>query len=130
MKPNNEKIVLLVMSDDWSPDLIGAVFEIEGYTVFYSKDGEGLKMLQEIPLPDVIVIGGLISTPKGPWLICELRKNYPEFAKIPFLLLSAMTRISPADIGCPTLLGDRALTTPVDAEDLLETVGKILANND
>ena len=109
--------VLVIEDEQELREIIVAELEDFGHRAIEAADGEqGLqKTLSD--KPDIILAD--INMPKmsGHQLRGCLQKNHPEYAKIPFMFLSALA--DPADIADGMMVGvDHYLTKPVNFDML------------
>lgn len=88
-----------------------------GHTVACAKNGqEGLQMIVEFQ-PEIILCDCLMPGMTGPQVFASLREQYPEFASVPFVFLSAHAEPKHRE----SILPDGAaayLTKPIDFDEL------------
>ena len=125
---------VLNVEDD--PDIrmfVATVLEENGYIPIMAKDGEeGAKKVKQ-EKPDLIILDILMPKESGIKMYHELKKD-PSFRDIPVVMLSGVSkRTFLRSQAALTEFGDETvpepevyLEKPVEAEDLAETLKKIL----
>ena len=125
---------VLNVEDD--PDIrmfVATVLEENGYIPIMAKDGEeGAKKVKQ-EKPDLIILDILMPKESGIKMYHELKKD-PSFKDIPVVMLSGVSkRTFLRSQAALTEFGDETvpepevyLEKPVEAEDLAETLKKIL----
>jgi CheY-like chemotaxis protein len=113
--------VLLIEDDESIRNTLKMALELEGYTVFEAENGEeGLALLPS--KPDLILLDLMMPRMDGREFL-ERKKQLPEYAHIPSILLSAAMRLQvPVDA---TLF----LEKPIDLGRLIEEVSRLLCLN-
>ncbi len=92
--------------------------EEAGYDVLQAGDGEeGLEMIIEHK-PDLVLCDITMPRMDGLQLLKEIRNNYPLYAEMPIILLSALADRERVLDGLKQG-ADAYLTKPIDFEDLL-----------
>jgi CheY-like chemotaxis protein len=107
-------------------DLVEAL-EDEGYEVAAASNGvEGLQMLVRF-MPDLIISDCLMPVMTGAEMLQKIRREYPDFADIPVVFLSAHARKEEIEAGME-VGADAYMSKPVDYDELLVTIARILEN--
>jgi DNA-binding response OmpR family regulator len=110
-------------------NLLVEEFEEAGFKTLQAANGrEGLEVILS-QWPDLVVSDISMPVMDGHQLLAEIQINYPEFANIPFIMLTALTDRE------NTLTGLKAgaeayLTKPVDLDMLLAKVTGCMMRND
>ena len=107
--------VLIIEDDDGARFALGDIFDVEGYTVASSSNGqEALDYLRNAPSPDVIILDLQMPVMDG-WQFRREQKKDRRLAKVPVVVVTAF--------GAPTNIDAAAiLQKPVDVEELLGVV--------
>lgn len=94
-----------------------------------STASTGVEALQAIAGDrfDLILCDNLMPAMTGLELLRRIRGNHPELAHVPFVILSAHADRTHVEQGLEQG-ADAYLTKPVDFEDLVETVERLLAD--
>lgn len=90
-RSNSEERKTILVVDDEHPirEMLKSILEIEGYLVFTAKDGEeGIQILQNRPLPSLILLDMVMPRMNGPEFLSQLQKS-PHTATLPVVLVSA-----------------------------------------
>ena len=88
-----EAKILVVDDNQFNSELLGAVLELEGYHIFYAKNGnDALDMVEETQ-PHVILLDIMMPGMDGFEVTRRLRAN-PKTEAIPILLLTALDALS------------------------------------
>jgi CheY-like chemotaxis protein len=124
-----EHPILIVEDADYFRELLEATLIHRGYVVVSARDGvEALEKMKKQE-PSLILADIMMPRMDGFALAQNLRSN-PKTEKIPILFISA-TFISQEDIDFALSLGAVTfLEKPVDAQELVLTVGEILTGFD
>jgi two-component system alkaline phosphatase synthesis response regulator PhoP len=121
---------ILVIDDD--PVFVEAtktVLESENYQVITASDGDkGLQTAEEVT-PDLILLDIIMPTQDG-FHVCEQLKGNPKLADIPVIMLTSFAK-QKGETNIPVSAGfqleaEGYLDKPVDPNELLEYVGKML----
>ena len=109
--------VLIIEDEQEIRDTLRELFEFEGYKVLTAENGaEGLRMLQEIRRPCIILLDILMPVMNG-WEFLEARQRNQELASIPVAILSGIAE-KPDSIPGVTFF----FRKPVNFERLLKLV--------
>lgn len=124
-----EHPILIVEDADYFRELLEATLIHRGYVVVSARDGvEALEKIRRKE-PSLILADIMMPRMDGFALAQKIRSN-PRTEKIPILFISA-TFINQEDIDFALSLGAVTfLEKPVDAHELLLTVGEILTGSD
>ncbi len=97
-----------------------------GHTV--ATAATGVEALQAIAGDrfDLILCDNLMPAMTGLELLHRIRRNHPEMSRVPFVILSAHADSTHVEQGLDRG-ADAYLTKPVDFDDLVETVERLLA---
>ena len=87
--------VLAIDDDPMALELVGAVLEPEGYTVFMARSGEEGLALARAELPDVVLLDLLMPEVDG-FTVVERLKDDPATSSIPIVILTSKT-LTPED---------------------------------
>lgn len=124
---------ILIIDDD--PDLVQAlkiILETGSYRVISASDGEeGLRKVKE-ENPDLVILDLLLPKVDGDVLCRELKAD-SQYVHIPILILTALAekanlKLFPTGKAGP-LLADDYVDKPVQPEDLLDRVKRLLARS-
>jgi DNA-binding response OmpR family regulator len=89
--PPLSQVILVIDDEDYVADMIGAVLDLEGYTVHVAYNGrEGLRSSRLIAA-DLIIIDIMMPYISGEELVDVLRAD-PRTRVVPILLISAGAR--------------------------------------
>ncbi|MBG0778099.1 MAG: PAS domain S-box protein [Desulfovibrionaceae bacterium] len=113
-------VVLVVDDDPAVSSYLAQVLESAGYNVATAGCGESALHKARNLAPDLVTMDLLMPGLDGRDAIAALRRE-PETSRMPILVISVLQ--DTADAG-----GDAALTKPVDAELLLDTVTGLLSD--
>src|SRR5262245_62128839 len=84
--------VLVVEDEPDIRDMMTALLEAQGYTVFGARHGgEALAHLQAGSLPCIILLDLMMPVMDG-WTFCQEAQKVPAFASIPIVVVSAVSR--------------------------------------
>jgi CheY-like chemotaxis protein len=118
--------VICIEDEDGIRELIAEELTDAGHNVIEAVNGkQGLDLILQ-QRPDLVVSDWLMPEMSGGELLKALKQDYPQFADVPFLLVSAFVDKARVD----QALGsgaDAYLTKPIDFDLLLETVDDLLA---
>jgi CheY-like chemotaxis protein len=116
--------VLLVEDDDVVRLVTTLLLQGNGYAVRTARDGlEALDLLQDPPLPDLVVLDLWMPRMNG-WQFRERLRRDPRLAAIPVLVVSAVAD-NAAQAGSLSAVG--FLQKPVPPDELLAAVAHSLA---
>lgn len=120
------RATILIVEDEISLcDLLREELTAEGYRVVTANSGaEGLAKLQDIE-PDVIICDRTMPGMTGHELLERIRGIYPQYRKLPFIFLTAMTDASDR-LAVQPLKPFAYLEKPLDFNILLLTIEKAL----
>ena len=117
--------VLVVDDDHVIRGLLEVNLEMEGYDVVTAVDGRDALDKVAASAPDLLLLDVMMPNVNG-WQVAESLKSDPATSAIPIVFLSA--RAMEADVRKGTDLGVEAyVTKPFDPIDLMELVGRLLA---
>jgi CheY-like chemotaxis protein len=118
-------VVLVVDDDATIRRLLQITLETEGFTVTTAGDGvEGLRMAQEQPRPDLVLLDIMMPGMDG-LQVCHTLKNDPATKDIPVVLLSAKAQSHDIELGL-RVGADDYITKPPDLLDLVARVRQLL----
>ena len=118
-------VVLVVDDDATIRRLLQITLETEGFTVTTAGDGmEGLRMAQEVPRPDLVLLDIMMPGMDG-LQVCHTLKNDPATADTPVVLLSAKAQSHDIELGM-RVGADDYITKPPDLLDLVTRVRQLL----
>jgi CheY-like chemotaxis protein len=81
--------ILLIDDEDAIRQVLSLALEFEGYQVFTASNGEeGLRTLQRIPRPDLILLDLMMPVMDG-WEFLEAIKKDTAFSDIPVVIVTA-----------------------------------------
>jgi CheY-like chemotaxis protein len=114
------KTVLIVEDDHDARESLAALLEIQGYSVREAEDGEeALRILRSSEI-GVVLLDIFMPVMNGCTLLTEQSRD-PALASIPVVVISA----DPAAARKASRRGiERAMTKPIDHDQLLEIVGR------
>ena len=105
--------------------LLQITLETEGFTVSTAGDGvEGLRMAQEAPRPDLVLLDIMMPGMDG-LQVCHTLKNDPSTKDMPVVLLSAKAQSHDIELGMRVGANDY-ITKPPDLLDLVARVRQLL----
>lgn len=119
MERQTERSILLVEDDPALRQTITEMLEEEGYNVLAAANGEeGLALLQQVPLPGLILLDLMMPTMNG-WELHRQLQDDPMFATIPIVVLSAVAEFQRrrGKLDVAAMLGK-----PVDMNQLLDVI--------
>ncbi len=118
-------MVLVVDDDATIRRLLQITLETEGFTVSTAGDGvEGLRMAQEAPRPDLVLLDIMMPGMDG-LQVCHTLKNDPATQDLPVVLLSAKAQSHDIELGMRVGANDY-ITKPPDLLDLVARVRSLL----
>ena len=118
-------VVLVVDDDATIRRLLQITLETEGFTVSTAGDGvEGLRMAQEAPRPDLVLLDIMMPGMDG-LQVCHTLKNDPATQDMPVVLLSAKAQSHDIELGM-RVGADDYITKPPDLLDLVARVRQLL----
>lgn len=119
------KTILIIEDEKELCDILEDELSAQGYKVEIALNGqEGLNKLQDIE-PDLIICDRSMPQMTGYQLLERLRGAYPQYNKLPFIFLTALS--DPRDRHSVDHLAVTAyLTKPINFDELNNTVKKAL----
>jgi CheY-like chemotaxis protein len=115
--------VMVIDDDEDIRTLVCLVLEIEGYRPMAASDGvDALRILNESPLPSLILLDVMMPRMSGEELVPVLRSS-PRLAGIPVVIMSGH---NDAREKARALAAHSCLVKPVDVDVLLRTVHKVI----
>jgi CheY-like chemotaxis protein len=118
-------VVLVVDDDATIRRLLQITLETEGFSVTTAGDGvEGLRMAQEEPRPDLVLLDIMMPGMDG-LQVCHTLKNDPATRDTPVVLLSAKAQSHDIELGM-RVGADDYITKPPDLLDLVTRVRQLL----
>ena len=119
------KRILIVEDDRAVLETVGGVLEEEGYDVSRAADGrEALSRLEGDVLPDAILLDLRMPVMDG-WSFRNAQRRASHLASIPVVAMSA-----DATSRAQAISADAFLRKPLDLDDLLATIRRVLAEDD
>jgi CheY-like chemotaxis protein len=121
--------VLVVNDTQAILDVMRELLEDEGYRVSVSIETLDLTRIKALA-PDVIVQDLLFpGAQDSGWKFLTLARLEPDLARVPIILCTAATEVvnDPAMAENLNRLGVRVLLKPFNLDDLLTTIGEVLA---
>lgn len=116
--------VLVVDDDRPTVEMLTLALEMEGYEVITASAGPEALDTAQVLHPDLLVLDVMMPGMTGLEVVRELREH-PELHDTPVLLLSAWAR--DVDVWSGWMAGaDAYVTKPMDVDDLLEQVSRLL----
>ena len=124
--PDTPAPVVLVVDDDATiRRLLQITLETEGFDVTTAGDGvEGLRMAQEEPRPDLVLLDIMMPGMDG-LQVCHTLKSDPATRDLPVVLLSAKAQSHDIELGLRVGANDY-ITKPPDLLDLVTRVRSLL----
>ncbi|MEY2565490.1 MAG: two-component system, OmpR family, alkaline phosphatase synthesis response regulator PhoP [Actinomycetota bacterium] len=120
-----EPLVLVVDDDATIRRLLQITLETEGFSVTTAGDGvEGLRMAQEEPRPDLVLLDIMMPGMDG-LQVCHTLKSDPATKDMPVVLLSAKAQSHDIELGL-RVGADDYITKPPDLLDLVTRVRQLL----
>ena len=117
--------VMVVDDDHVIRGLLEVNLEMEGHDVVTAVDGRDALDQVSATAPDLLLLDVMMPNVNG-WQVAEALKTDPATRHIPIVFLSA--RAMEADVRKGTELGvDAYVTKPFDPIDLMDLVGRLLA---
>ena len=119
------KMILIIEDEKELCEILESELTAQGYKVEIALNGqEGLNKLQDIE-PDLIICDRSMPQMTGYQLLERLRGAYPQYNKVPFIFLTALT--DPRDKYSVEHLAPTAyLEKPINFDKLAETIKKAL----
>lgn len=118
-------VVLVVDDDATIRRLLQITLETEGFSVTTAGDGvEGLRMAQEEPRPDLVLLDIMMPGMDG-LQVCHTLKTDPATQELPVVLLSAKAQSHDIELGL-RVGADDYITKPPDLLDLVARVRQLL----
>lgn len=119
------KKVLVVDDEEDFLQVLGKRLTVSGYSVIAATNGRDAVALAKSQRPDIIVLDVVMPEMDGGQVMAEL-KEHPSTRSIPVILLTALfSKAEEEKYG--SIVGDNTtLAKPLDAEKLLEQMGKLL----
>jgi CheY-like chemotaxis protein len=119
------KSVLIIDDDEALIKTLRPILINAGYSVLTANSGEAGLSVIENQNPDMVLLDVILPGIKGRE-VCQAIKENPQTKDMPVVFLTA--KDSPDDIQAELDVGAEAhITKPVNAKQLLETVGKYLS---
>jgi signal transduction histidine kinase len=119
------KRILIVEDDRAVLETVRGVLEEEGYEISRASDGrEALDRLQRDDAPDLILLDLRMPVMDG-WTFRNAQKRLSHLAPIPVVAMSA-----DATSRAQAISADAFLRKPLDLDDLLATIRRVLAEDD
>jgi CheY-like chemotaxis protein len=117
------KTILVIEDDAMTRQSLGMILGPAGYATCEAADGqEALLLLQRGPRPDLIVLDLLMPGMDG-WHFRREQLRVPALAAIPVVVCSGT---GDADLHAAALGAAGFLDKPIDADQLLEMVARVL----
>ena len=125
-KTKSQVSILVIEDEEDLCEILQEELGAEGYKVTIAHNGlEGLSRLQEVE-PDLIICDRNMPSMSGHELLERLRNVYPQYKRLPFIFLTALT--TPADRQAVAHLNPYAyLQKPLDFQQLRSTIEKALS---
>lgn len=109
--------VLLVEDNEDVRDMMSMALQLVGHRVLAARHGrDALELLGDHPSPCLILLDLMMPVMDG-WELRALLRRDPRFAKIPVVVVSALTTETAARLGAAAYL-----PKPIDVDQLLEVV--------
>jgi CheY-like chemotaxis protein len=119
--PPTRARVLVVDDDNAIRETLRAILEDEGYPVTTARDGrEALEHLTTVPPPGLCIVDLVMPVMNG-WELCAALARHPPLARLPVLLVSAISHLDPPPVGLETV---HLMKKPIGFDRLLELVGR------
>ena len=120
------KKILIIEDEKELCDILTDELSAQGYKVASALNGnEGLAMIQQVE-PDLIICDRSMPQMTGYQLLERLRDVYPQYRKLPFIFLTALS--DPRDRHAVDHLEPTAyLEKPINFDKLLKTISKALS---
>lgn len=119
---NKPATVLIIEDDDDIRDSLSEFLEMEGYAVVSAEHGLSALALIESKIfrPAFILLDLSMPEMDGKGFLAALEKYFPDFNKIPFLVITALPQSEiPKHID-----PKRVMKKPLDADRLSEIIGR------
>ena len=116
--------LLLVEDDRALADLLMWHFDLEGYDVVRTADGEEALLLAEERTPDLVILDWMLEGVSG-IEVCRRLRRRPGTARVPIIMLTARGEESDRVRGLETGADDY-VTKPFSPRELLARVGAVL----
>lgn len=118
--------VLVVDDDRPTVEMLTLALEMEGYEVVTASAGPEALDTARVFHPDLVVLDVMMPGMSGLEVVRVLRRH-PDLSTTPVLLLSAWARN--VDVWSGWMAGaDAYVTKPMDVDDLLEQVSRLLGS--
>ncbi len=129
-----KKLILAVEDQPDELSYLRTLFEDNGYGVVTAEDGEAALEAARREKPDLVTLDISMPRKSGVRFYREL-KDDPELASIPVVIVTAVTGFGGDPEGFKKFIGTRRqvpppegfVAKPIDQQELLETVGSLLA---
>ncbi len=108
--------ILVVDDEPTILDLLVELLQEEGHATLAARDGVAAREALGRAVPDLVITDAMMPRLDGPGLIRWMRQQ-PELHDVPVVLLSAVVRIDPADLGAVAFVAK-----PFDLATLLGAV--------
>ena len=125
-KSPSQASILIIEDEEDLCEILQEELSAVGYKVSIAHNGlEGLSRLQEVE-PDLIICDRNMPSMSGHELLERLRNVYPQYKRLPFIFLTALT--TPADQQAVAHLNPYAyLQKPLDFQLLRSTIERALS---
>ena len=120
------KKILIIEDEKELCEILTDELSAQGYKISVALNGnEGLAMIQQVE-PDLIICDRSMPQMTGYQLLERLRDVYPQYRKLPFIFLTALS--DPRDRHAVDHLEPTAyLEKPINFDKLLKTISKALS---
>ena len=112
--------VLVVDDEPTILDLLVELLREEGHAVLAARDGAAAREILAGTAPDLVVTDAMMPGLDGPGLVRWMRQQ-PGLRRVPVVLLSAVVRLDPAELGAAALVAK-----PFDLPTLLGAIAAAL----
>lgn len=117
--------IVLVDDDRVTLTMLEKILKVNGFEVFTAQDGEeGYELIQK-EKPDVLISDMLIPKIHGLDL-CQKVKENPELRETKVILMTAVYKGMPFQADIKDCGADDYVEKPVDTQDLVERIEKII----
>jgi DNA-binding response OmpR family regulator len=118
--------VAVIEDDPALLDVMRDVLELEDYDVQVCPEVEGGYAFVKRAAPDLVILDLIANGQPTGWTTLERLRGDPETAPLPVLVCSGAHRAA-RDAGALASYGARVVAKPFEIDDLLSTVGGMLA---
>ena len=112
--------ILVVDDEPTIRELLVELLQAEGHTLLGAVDGVAARAILERTVPDLVITDAMMPRLDGPGLVRWMREH-PELRAVPVILLSAVARMAPAELGAVAFVAK-----PFDLAALLGAVAAAL----